>query len=650
MKTSKLLVFGMLAFSLSFATSAVGQPCIADVSCGVEVIRVVDGTLANNDCVQPGDQFYFRIHIGVPGVACNIVDGVVTLELADGRPIYIVDVDANEVQGGDLFYEEVLIDDPYTYQCGDVIPGAELGIIARAHIDCTSVHEDGSTTPSDATGNAKLFCAEPCIEVTKTANTDFSKVGDPVIYTICVTNCSQGDEGCDLTLYNVQVEDPLLGGVLNADGTNFPLDFTLPPGATVCQDFTYVIQEGDPDPLENCVTATGENIDGIPVEDEACATVDLVVADFTVEKLCPPISKVGDEACYEVVITNTGEVCLIILDAIDTMFGPLNDCIGQVICPGESCSQEYCIIVPPDAPDPLLNQASALAEVLELGNLLERASDICEVDLVNPAIDLEKTVEPNEACPGDTVTYTICIENTGDHPLVDVEVNDPLLSPIYGSPLPGFPTELAPGEVNCVSFEYPIPPDANIPTCGEGVFENCAEVIARAEGLPNLRDANDCAEICCPPTPGGEGCTPGFWKNNGDKHGASAWCDRFSPSMKISDVFILDEPLVIRGNGKSTITDPTLLQALGANGGGVNAMIRHGIAAMLNACSDCVQYEYGSEDEVITLIEGALNGDGPYTVDELHSMFAEYNERGCPVNQHGECVGVEVDDGIVIAE
>ena len=145
-----------------------------------------------------------------------------------------------------------------------------------------------------------------------------------------------------------------------------------------------------------------------------------------------------------------------------------------------------------------------------------------------------------------------------------------------------------------------------------------------------------------PDPPGEEGCTPGYWKNNGDKHGASAWCERFEPSDPISMHFVLNNPLVIRGKGKSTITDPTLLQALDANGGGVNAMIRHGVAAMLNACSDCVQYQYSSPDQVISMIEDTLNEEGDYyTVDELHSMFAEYNEAGCPVNQHGDCVGVE---------
>ncbi|MFX0203204.1 MAG: DUF11 domain-containing protein [Candidatus Hodarchaeota archaeon] len=252
-----------------------------------------------------------------------------------------------------------------------------------------------------------------------------------------------------------------------------------------------------------------------------------------------------------------------------------------------------------------------------------------------PCIDLTKTVDNPNPCYGDTVIYTICIANTGDCPLENIEVEDSLLSPIYGSPLPGFPPILFPGEIWCEDFPYVVPEDAPCP------LENCAEVIANALDLPDVFEDEDCAEICPEPC-GGEGCTPSFWKNNGDKHGASAWCGLFSPSMRISDLFFLNEPLIIRGKGKSTITDPTLLQALGANGGGVNAMIRHGVAAMLNACSDCVNYPISDPLEIIIMIEDTLNeAPGAYTVDELHDMFAYYNEAGCPVNQHGDCVSVE---------
>lgn len=245
-------------------------------------------------------------------------------------------------------------------------------------------------------------------------------------------------------------------------------------------------------------------------------------------------------------------------------------------------------------------------------------------------INLTKTVDEPNPCFGDIVTYTICIENTGDWPLENVVVTDPLL----GGELFGFPPMRRPGEVFCADFPYEVQEDD---PCS---LVNCAMVTANPLDLPDELFDEDCAELCPEPSGGDEGCTPGFWKNNGDKHGASAW-DCFSPDTLFSVVFSLKEPLKIRGKGQRTITDPALLQALGANGGGVNAMVRHGVAAMLNACSDCVDYAIGDPLQVIFMIEDTLNEvPGALTVDELHSMFAENNEAGCPVNQHGDCVGV----------
>ena len=356
----------------------------------------------------------------------------------------------------------------------------------------------------------------PCIEVWKWVEPEVSKIGDDVVYTICVKNCGEID------LKNIAVEDPLLGGVLS----DFPS--TLAVGERVCRDFKYTIKPSDPDPLVNVAIASGEDEDGNHVVDSNTATVDLV--------------KVG--------------------------------------------------------------------------------------------IDITKTVDNTNPCFGDIVTYTICIENTGGWPLEHILVEDPQLVGIISE----FPDMLDVGEVACVDFEYEVKVNDTCP------MVNCAMVRSDPLGpMTNCIKDEASVEICPQPC-FEEGCTPGFWKNNGDKNSASAWCDLFTPSMRISDVFMLNEPLVISGKGRSTITDPVLLQALGANGGGVNAMIRHGVAAMLNACSECVNYPNNNPWEIIMMIEDALNGaPGAYTVDELHAMFASWNEAGCPINQHGECVGIEVE-------
>lgn len=265
---------------------------------------------------------------------------------------------------------------------------------------------------------------------------------------------------------------------------------------------------------------------------------------------------------------------------------------------------------------------------------------------VPPEPDTTVTITASAAlvCEGTDVTLTICESNTGDQPLDEVEVvvNDGSadVATLTASTTSGDtsdPGTLNIGETWC--WQIIVTVDATTTYTATGTGTDPYGTVVTYPAFPNERDDVTVETEECG---GDEGCTPGFWKNNADKHGASAWCDDFSPSMRISDVFVLDDFLVIRGNGRSTIEDPTLLEALGANGGGVNAMIRHGVAAMLNACSDCVDYAIADSTQVILAIEDTLNEEpGALTVDELHETFAEYNEAGCSVDQDGECGGKE---------
>jgi hypothetical protein len=135
--------------------------------------------------------------------------------------------------------------------------------------------------------------------------------------------------------------------------------------------------------------------------------------------------------------------------------------------------------------------------------------------------------------------------------------------------------------------------------------------------------------------PGGEGCTPGFWKNNADKKHAVAWVPTgYSPSDKFSDVFGV--VITVRAGGRRTITDPTLLQALKATGGGVDALARHAVAALLNAAHPLIAYGIGNPAGVIALVHDALTSPDPDAIGDAHTLLAGYNEAGCPINQKGE--------------
>jgi hypothetical protein len=69
------------------------------------------------------------------------------------------------------------------------------------------------------------------------------------------------------------------------------------------------------------------------------------------------------------------------------------------------------------------------------------------------------------------------------------------------------------------------------------------------------------------------------------------------------------------------------LQALEANGGGINALARHSVAALLNAANPDVDYFY-STDEIIQMFQDAFDSDD---FEDAKDMFNEENESGCPL-------------------
>ena len=122
--------------------------------------------------------------------------------------------------------------------------------------------------------------------------------------------------------------------------------------------------------------------------------------------------------------------------------------------------------------------------------------------------------------------------------------------------------------------------------------------------------------------PGGEGCTPGFWKQ--DQH-FDSWVG-FAPTDSFEAVFGVD--VTLRSGGQGTIEDPTLLDALNAKGGGVNALARHAVAALLNASNPDVASDF-TVDEVIALVQDAVaSGD----FETAHQLLAAANEQGCPLS------------------
>jgi len=120
---------------------------------------------------------------------------------------------------------------------------------------------------------------------------------------------------------------------------------------------------------------------------------------------------------------------------------------------------------------------------------------------------------------------------------------------------------------------------------------------------------------------GGEGCTPGFWKQS--QH-FGHWPAGRSPGDDYETIFGVD--ITIKVNNMQETT-PTLLQALQAQGGAQNALARHSVAALLNA-ETSVSFLFSSA-QVIALVQDAFLNP-PFETNK--NLLADQNEQGCPLS------------------
>ena len=115
--------------------------------------------------------------------------------------------------------------------------------------------------------------------------------------------------------------------------------------------------------------------------------------------------------------------------------------------------------------------------------------------------------------------------------------------------------------------------------------------------------------------PGGQGCTPGYWKQ---RHHFDSWTAPYDPTDKFADHF------------EDAFPGKTLLDVLSQGGGGLKALGRHTVAALLNGASPGVAYGMTAGDVI-----NAFNAAFPGSKDDyeaLKNRFARANESGCPLN------------------
>jgi hypothetical protein len=158
--------------------------------------------------------------------------------------------------------------------------------------------------------------------------------------------------------------------------------------------------------------------------------------------------------------------------------------------------------------------------------------------------------------------------------------------------------------------------DADQSTFLVGAEDNLLELLADNVFFRDS-DYNDYIWSVTPePVAVGQGCSPGYWKTH------SAWPAPYTPSTLFVTVF-----------GENAFPDLTLQQVLATGGGGLNALGRQTVSALLNAQSTGVNFEL-SAAEVVGQFQAAFPGSSAsYTVlKNSYEALTDVNGRVCPLN------------------
>ena len=313
-------------------------------------------------------------------------------------------------------------DETWTYTCS-ITAGSE-DIENTASVSAT---DEAGGTVSD-TDTAFVDVINPYINVVKTADPTVVNDGDTVTYTITVENTG------DSNLINVAVADHLPGCILSGPVGDTHNLGVLDPDET--WTYTCSVTAGSQD-IVNTATVTAADQAGGTLNDSDTITVTVIDPGIDIVKTADPaVVNAGDTVNFTITVENTSDSDLTNVSVEDhlpgcTLTGPTGDTHNAgVLDPDETWTYTCSITA---GSEDIENTASVSATDEAGGTVSD--TDTAFVDVINPYINVVKTADPTVVNDGDTVTYTITVENTGDSNLINVAVADHLPGCILSGPV-----------------------------------------------------------------------------------------------------------------------------------------------------------------------------------------------------------------------
>lgn len=380
--------------------------------------------------VNVGDTITYTFDVTTTGPDLHDVTLEETVAVCDSDPVFVSGDD-----GDDAILEP---GETWHYTCDHVVLNSDPDTINNT-AKVTGTDEYGRTT--DHSDSVAVDVLRPDVTVTKVAEDDNIAAGETASYVITAT--AGGDDGS--IARDVSISDnlpPNLTWTENSDSCSIlnntlSCDFgDLDKGDTASVTVSAVTSAANCGDLVNTATvgATNELVAAQGNNSSGPSSIRVACLAITIVKGGPDFVHVGETITYELAVTNSGEDDLVsavvtdprcdtgTLDVVDDGNGDTTLAVGE--------TWEYtCTHVVTDTdPDPLPNTATVVGTDDE--GRQSTSTDDHSVDVIHPAITIDKTVDVLSAEPGQTVTYSYAVKNTGDVTLTDVKVTDDKLGDI----------------------------------------------------------------------------------------------------------------------------------------------------------------------------------------------------------------------------
>ncbi len=305
-------------------------------------------------------------------------------------------------------------------------------------LDNTAFADSSNGPEVDDGASVRIDC--PLLDLVKTADDTLVDAGEDIGFTLTVTNNGDGTAKGVVLTDTLPTDDGLSWSV---DGAGAGL-CSIANGVVTCQvgtlasGATFTVHLSSPTDFTTCgvvdntgsVTSTNDGSD----EDSDSVRVNCPALGIDIQKGGPELAHVGDtisytfdvslttpEALYNVTVTdpncNEGAPRYVSGDDGDTALER-----------GEVWTYTCTRLVTEDDPDPLPNTATVTGSSDDGRKVSDQ--DDHQVDLIHPAIQIVKTVNPVSGEPGDEVTYRYVVTNIGDTTLYDVTVDDDIIGHI----------------------------------------------------------------------------------------------------------------------------------------------------------------------------------------------------------------------------